>query len=76
MTTEDAIALIYDLKRDRSGGHERPHKPILLLSILDLIENGTITENRGIKSVSPIFHVFLKGGIISGQHRISFGAEG
>lgn len=46
MTTEDAIALIYDLKRDRSGGHERPHKPILLLSILDLIENGTITENR------------------------------
>lgn len=46
MTTEDAIALIYDLKRDRSGGHERPHKPILLLAILDLIENGTITENR------------------------------
>ena len=50
MTTEDAIALLYDLKRDSSSGHERPHKPILLLAVLDLIERGDIQGNRIIPS--------------------------
>ena len=46
MTTEDAIALLYDLKRDRSSGHEKPHKPVLLLAVMDLIERGAINDNR------------------------------
>ena len=50
MTTEDAIALLYDLKRDRSSGHEKPHKPILLLAVLDLIESGAICDNKIIPS--------------------------
>jgi len=50
MTTEDAIALIYDLKRDRSSGHEKPHKPILLLAVLDLIESGAICDNKIVPS--------------------------
>ena len=50
MTIEDAIALIYDLKRDSSSGHEKPHKPILLLAVLDLIERGDIYGNQIIPS--------------------------
>jgi putative restriction endonuclease len=46
VTTEDAIARLYDLKRGRTGKHERPHKPILLLAVLDLIERELITANR------------------------------
>jgi len=46
MTTEDAIALLYDLKRDRSSGHEKPHKPALLLAVMDLIERDEITDNK------------------------------
>jgi hypothetical protein len=26
---------LYNLRRDKSGSHERPHKPVLLLSIID-----------------------------------------
>lgn len=46
MTTEEAITLLYDLHRDRSSGHEKPHKPVLLLAVMDLIERGEITKNE------------------------------
>lgn len=46
MTLEDAVILLYSLKRDRSSGHEKPHKPVLLLAIMDLIETGEIVDNR------------------------------
>ena len=46
MTTEGAITLLYDMKRDRSSGHEKPHKPVLLLAVMDLIERGDITGNK------------------------------
>lgn len=36
---------LYNLRRDRSGGHERPHKPVLLLSIIDLMDRGVTREN-------------------------------
>jgi len=36
---------LYDLRRDKSGSHERPHKPVLLLAILDLLDRGLIREN-------------------------------
>jgi putative restriction endonuclease len=36
---------LYNLRRDKSGGHERPHKPVLLLSIIDLLDRNVIREN-------------------------------
>lgn len=46
MTTEEAIFLLYDIHRDRSSGHEKPHKPVLLLAVMDLIERGVIANNH------------------------------
>jgi hypothetical protein len=37
---------LYSLRRDKRGSHERPHKPVLLLSILDLLDRGVIAGNR------------------------------
>lgn len=37
---------VYGLNRDQSGGHERPHKPALLLAVLDQLETGVIGENE------------------------------
>lgn len=37
---------LYNLRRDRRGSHERPHKPALLLSIIDLLDRGVITGNE------------------------------
>lgn len=36
---------LYDLRRDRRGTYERPHKPVLLLAIIDLFDRGHITGN-------------------------------
>lgn len=36
---------LYNLRRDKSGSHERPHKPALLLSIINLLDRGVITDN-------------------------------
>jgi putative restriction endonuclease len=37
---------LYNLHRDKRGSHERPHKPVLLLSILDMLERGQIAKNE------------------------------
>jgi hypothetical protein len=37
---------LYNLRRDKSGSHERPHKPVLLLSIIDLLDRVIITGNE------------------------------
>jgi len=37
---------LYDLRRYKRGSHERPHKPVLLLSIIDLVDRGVITANQ------------------------------
>jgi hypothetical protein len=29
MTIEEALVLLYDLKRDKKDSYERPHKPVL-----------------------------------------------
>ncbi|HOY58191.1 MAG TPA: hypothetical protein PK640_08670 [Verrucomicrobiota bacterium] len=34
-----------NLRRDKSGQHERPHKPVLLLSVIDLLDRGLLTDN-------------------------------
>lgn len=31
---------LYSLRRDKRGPHERPHKPVLPLSIIDLLDSG------------------------------------
>jgi putative restriction endonuclease len=36
---------LYSLRRDKRGSHERPHKPVLLLSIIDLLDRGLIKTN-------------------------------
>ena len=45
-TWEEWLERLYSLRRDKRGSHERPHKPVLLLSILDLLDRGVIAENR------------------------------
>lgn len=42
----DYFTRLYGLKRDASGGHERPHKPALLLAVLDLVESDAVRANR------------------------------
>jgi putative restriction endonuclease len=42
---EDWLGRLYSLRRDKRGDHERPHKPVLLLSILDLLDRRVIREN-------------------------------
>jgi putative restriction endonuclease len=37
---------LYNLNRDKSGGHERPHKPVLLLAIFNLFDRGLLTKNE------------------------------
>lgn len=41
---------LYNLRRDKRGSHERPHKPVLLLSIVDLLDRGVIAENKVVLS--------------------------
>jgi putative restriction endonuclease len=42
---EHWLERLYSLRRDRRGAHERPHKPVLLLSIIDLLDRKVITSN-------------------------------
>ncbi len=37
---------LYYLRRDNSGSHKRPHKPALLLAILDLVDKGRVTRKQ------------------------------
>ncbi len=52
MSLNRAISLLYDLHpgttkaEDGAPPHERPHKPLLLLAVLDLIDEGRATPNR------------------------------
>lgn len=46
MGISEYIDRLYRLRRDSPGGYERPHKPILLLAVIDGIASGTITDNR------------------------------
>src|SRR3984885_14773789 len=43
---ENWLDRLYKLRQDKSGSHERPHKPALLLSIIDLLDHGVITRNE------------------------------
>jgi putative restriction endonuclease len=43
---ESWLERLYNLRRDKRGSHERPHKPALLLSIIDLLDRGVIAGNE------------------------------
>src|SRR5512138_3059906 len=45
-TWQQWLERLYNLRRDKSGSHERPHKPALLLAILDLVDKGRVTHNE------------------------------
>jgi putative restriction endonuclease len=45
-TWREWLKRLYNLRRDKRGSHERPHKPVLLLSILDLLDRGELKENQ------------------------------
>jgi len=44
-TWQQWLERLYSLRRDKRGSHERPHKPVLLLAILDLLDHGILTGN-------------------------------
>ncbi|MGJ8641320.1 MAG: HNH endonuclease [Opitutaceae bacterium] len=46
MALSDHIEKLYDLRRDRSAGYEKPYKPALLLTLIDLVEQGEVLDNR------------------------------
>lgn len=45
-TWQQWLERFYNLRRDKRGLHERPHKPVLLLSILDLLDRGHCAGNE------------------------------
>lgn len=45
-TWQQWLGRLYNLRRDKRGSHERPHKPVLLLSILDLLDRGHLKSNH------------------------------
>lgn len=46
MTVQFYINKFQTLRLDRSNGHSKPHKVCLLFAIMDLIEQGVITDNK------------------------------
>jgi hypothetical protein len=46
MSLEIYIERFQKLKVNRSGGHESPHKPSMLLAVVGLAEAGALRENR------------------------------
>ena len=66
-TWQNWLERLYNLRRDKRGAHERPHKPVLLLSILDLLDRGTLTSNEIplspdlVKTFRRYFDVVRKG---------------
>lgn len=46
MSFEDYLQKLGNLRPNRSGGHNSPHKMCLMLAVADLIADGEITENK------------------------------
>ena len=46
MSLDRYIELFSDLKPNRSSGRASPHKACLLLAVIDLIDEGVLTDNR------------------------------
>jgi hypothetical protein len=52
----DLLAKLYNLKRDRGSGWEKPYKPALLLALIDLIERGEPTEPNRFALSNELIH--------------------
>ena len=46
MKYADVLEKLYNLRRDKRNDYERPHKPLLLLTLIDLVETGLDAENH------------------------------
>ncbi|WP_028862783.1 HNH endonuclease [Psychromonas aquimarina] len=46
MTVQFYLDKFQSLRTDRSNGHAKPHKVCLMFAVIDLIEQGGITQNR------------------------------
>ena len=44
--TSDVVTWLTSLRVNRFRGEPRPHKPVLLLAVLELAETGRLAENR------------------------------
>jgi len=54
----DAIKVeIQEMKRGSKGGYQRPHKLVMLLSVIELADRGLLTENK-IYLEEPLLTVF------------------
>ena len=42
---QEWLERLHNLRRDKRGSHERPHKPVLLPSLLDLLDRGQVKNN-------------------------------
>jgi hypothetical protein len=60
MMFEEFVNRIRHLRRDRSGGKPKPHKPLLFASVVVLIHKGEIRTRE----------VFLDGGLESVFHQL------
>lgn len=45
-TIDEYIEAFRNMKRAKMGGYKAPHKPLLLLSIIELVRNGKCTSNQ------------------------------
>lgn len=45
-TEKELLNMICEIKRNKQRGAYAPHKPVLLLSIIELIEEGVLTTNK------------------------------
>ncbi|MEX2673448.1 MAG: HNH endonuclease [Phycisphaeraceae bacterium] len=59
MTLERYLNQVVRLRIGRAGGHERPHKPALLLAVVSLIESGRLPENQ-LTYGPELFEVYRK----------------
>lgn len=52
----DLLAKLYNLKRDRGSGWEKPYKPALLLTLIDFIERGDPAEQNRFALSNELIH--------------------
>lgn len=62
MTIEEAVVGLYSLRRDKQGKHERPHKPVMLLAVMDLIELGLVHSGKipPSRKLKKLFHSYFQ----------------
>lgn len=59
MELEHYIERFNKLKVNKSGGHESPHKPCMLLAVIGLAESGALEQNR-IPFLPPLLDRYLE----------------